>query len=246
MTTSIGMKTEIGEEAIILASDTQLSSLDATEKSSFLKIVYGDFWAITQVGVYDNNMKSFYNKLRNPSDKRYKDFSKEKLIRMVNKAIERKRFFEIDQLNAESIKDGIKVDDLAQFIMAINNPKIDLFHIDIFGNLKSLSSDENYFVLGGGKEKVERYLEENIEGGSIDSSNIDLDKATRLCWNSLKYALKKPNSDIFSGWPIDIAVIKKDKIKSYGEMIKEAHEETDKNLLDKIIKDQMIIKDQIT
>ena len=237
MTTLIGMKTEVGEEAIVLASDTQLTDLDEKEKSYFLKIVHGDFWAIAHTGVY-NNMKSFYNKLRNPDDKRYKDFNKGKLIHMINKSVEIKRFFEINQLNADSMGDGVDVDILSEFIMAINNPGIDLFHIDIFGNLKNLPEDKNYFVLGSGSKQVKRYLEENLDGDSLDTSNISLDKATSLCWNGLKYALKKPNSDIFSGWPIDIAVIKKDKIRSYGEMVKEAHEETDKKLLDKIIKEQ--------
>lgn len=105
MTTIIGIKTNVDEEAVVLASDTQVNYFDdkgdLVEKKYSLKIVYGDFWALAHAGSITNDLMSFFNKLKNPKDKRYKGFDEQKLLDIINNAIKEKRFMEVDKLNAD-------------------------------------------------------------------------------------------------------------------------------------------------
>jgi 20S proteasome alpha/beta subunit len=116
--------------------------------------------------------------------------------------------------------------------MAINRPKVDIFHIDVFGNLKN-SENENYLVLGSGKDEAEKYIEECIEGETFDSYNINIESAIRLCTG----ALKKARYDIFSGGPMDLVVVRSDKVYSYGEKIKNSLKVAEMKVLEEIIKD---------
>jgi len=235
MTTLIGIKTNVSEEAVVLASDTQLSYIDddgnLLAKRPLLKIVRGDFWALAPSGAYTDEIKSFYNKLRNPDDKRYKDFSGEKLEDMINKTIEKKRFMDVDSLNANYIKKGGDLDGAHEFLMAVNKPKIELFHIDIFGNLR-YPENNDILILGSGRETADSYIEEQIEGETYDSANVDISTAIKLCSG----ALKKSGYEAFSGWPMDLVIIRDKKIEAFGKKIKEALEQAEENILEEIIK----------
>ena len=95
MTTIIGIKTNVEDEAIILASDTQMNYFDEDDnviaKRPMLKMINGDFWALDYSGADTNELRSFYNRLRNPEDRRYKNFGKEKLAEIMIKAITKKK-----------------------------------------------------------------------------------------------------------------------------------------------------------
>ncbi len=231
MTTIVGINTNIGEEAVILGSDTQMNYFDedgnVVSKRPMLKMIYGEFWALAYSGGDTDRLRSFYNKLRNPTDKRYKNFGKERLTEMVSRAVNKKRFYEINELNAKYGDAELT----NEFIMVINRPKIDLFHIDIFGNLKN-SGSENYLVLGSGKDEAKKYIDEYRDGETFESYNIDIEGAVRLCTG----ALKKAKNDIFSGGPMDLIVIKQGGINSFGRKIKESLENEEKRVLEEIIK----------
>ena len=140
MTTIIGIKTNIEEEIVILGTDTQMNYLDddghPIGKKPILKIVNGDFWVLAQAGADTPGLRSFYRKRKNPDDRRYKDYSKDILEKELDIAIQKKRYMDVDQLNAEYMADDGDSDEAHEFLMAINRPKIELYHIDGWGNLK--------------------------------------------------------------------------------------------------------------
>lgn len=236
MTTLIGIKTNVGPiDAIILGSDTQLDFTDEEGKplwkKPFYKIVHGDFWAMGHAGTVTDDVRRFYNRLTNPD--KFKDFDKSKVEQMIMRAIESKRFIEIDELNANYYRPLQKTEDIPEFLMAVNKPQLNLYHIDIYG---WLIPPENgvYIVLGSGREEAERYIEEKIEGNDYETSDIDLERALTLYRRSLKRA----ESDIFSGGPMDLIVVKKDKIDSYGRRIRKTIEIAEKKVFDEILKEE--------
>ena len=74
---------------------------------------------------------------------------------------------------------------------------------------------------------------EKIEGESYDSSNINLEIAVKFCDG----AVKKARTEVFSGWPMDLVIIRKNKIDGYGKKIKEAIESAEEKVLEEIISD---------
>jgi len=235
MTTIIGMKTNIGDEAIVLASDTQLNYYDDDDnviaKRPLLKIIHGDFWALACSGGDTDELRRFYNKLKNPDDKRYTNFGAEKLKEMMLKSINGKRFYEINELNAKYMKEEGDIDSTHEFVMAVNKPNVDIFHIDSFGNLKK-PKNRNYIFLGSGKDEAEKYIEECIDGDTFDAYNLNIEDAIRLSTG----AIKKSKYDILSGGPMDLVVIERSNISSFGKEIRNSLEKAEKNVLEDIIK----------
>ena len=234
MTTLIGIKTNVGEESIILASDTQLNYYsvkgEPIEKRPLLKIVYGEYWALAQSGADTNDLRSFFNKLRNPKDRRYKDFGTDKLEKMINVAVDNKRFMEICELNAKYVREEEDVDQTHEFIMAVNKPKMELYHVDIFGNLKT-QSDRGFVVLGSTSDKAESYLDDEIDKDTYHESNIDISRAVQL----LNNALKNSNTELLSGLPMDLVIIRKNEIRGYGKRIKDAVEFAERKVIEEIV-----------
>jgi len=241
MTTLVGIKTNSGAiDAIVLGSDTQLNYVDdegnLLAKKPLLKIIHGDSWALAPCGADTNDLRSFFRKLQNPDDKRYKDFDKSRLDNMINKALGKRRFIEVDELNARYSRDGGDLSEAYEFLMAFSSSKMDFFRVDAFGNLIS-PEDANYIVLGSGAELAKGYIEEQLERETYDSSDINLETAMKLNRGALKIASQK--GDIFSGWPMDLVVVRKEKIISYGKRIRSAIEQAEEKEFDAIIKKEV-------
>lgn len=250
MTVLVGIKTNSGPvDAVVLGSDTQLSYLDEDGnpigKRPFLKMVYGDFWALALSGAYTDELRSFYNKLRKPDDKRYKNFDKHKLETMISKSVANKRFLEINELNANYLREGGDLDEAHEFLMSINRPRIELFHVDPFGNLKLPKKNNCYIVLGSGEEDASKYIEEQFEEDIYDSDDVDLKVAMELCRKAVKSASQK--GDIMSGLPLDLIVLRKEGIRSYGKRIRNAIEEADEREFGSIVMEEIgeKVKDSI-
>ena len=242
MTTLVGIKTNSGSiEAVVLGSDTQLNYLDEDgnpiSKRPILKIIYGDFWALASCGAYTDELRSFYNKLRKPEDKRYKNFDKGKLESMINKTVGCRRFIQIDELNANYLRDGGDLEEANEFLMAINKPRIELFHVDPFGNLILPKKNKNYIILGTGGNDAKKYMEEQFENDVYDSDDIDLKVAMELCRKAVKNVSQK--GDIMSGLPLDLIVVRKEGIKAYGKRIKNAIEQADENEFKNIMMEEI-------
>lgn len=231
MTSIVGIKTNTENvEAIILGTDTQMAIYQeekVVEKRYFYKILCGEFWAIAHAGAINDELRRFYNSLRYTN--------KENQKKMIENAIKRRRFIEIDKLNAEYYRKEENLEQLHEFIFAINEPKLRLFHIDCFGNLRASETEKPYLVLGTGKEKIERHLEEKLEGDNLDFSNITIKTALELCRDGLK---KASSMDIFSGG-LDIVVLKKDKISyQFGRKLREALDNVEKQEFEKFLREQ--------
>lgn len=239
MTSLIGIKTNTGPEAIVLGSDTQLNYLDdegnLVAKKSILKIIHGDFWAIACCGAETNEMKSFFRKLQNPEDRRYKNFDKDRLDTMMNKALGKGRFYEINELNANYSREGGDISEAPEFLIAFNKPKVELFKIDPFGNL--IPPKKSYITLGTGREEVEKYLEEIFEEETYEENAIDLEAALKLSRDAVKKTSQR--GDIFSGWPMDLVVTKKNSIKAYGNRIRSAIEKAEDKEFEAIINEEV-------
>ena len=233
MTTIVGIKTNTDLDAIILASDTQMNLFDEKGKpygkKPFYKIIYGSFWALAHVGAVTDEVRTFYNKLSKSSDE---DYAK----KAISTAVENQRFIEVDTLNSKYYRRTKDDEDLIEFLLAINKPKIELYHIDFFGNLKPHSEENCPFMIFGTSEKeVNDYLLDKFEGETYDSANIDIKTALTLC----RLALKRAEEDIYSGGPIDITVVRNEGVFSYGKNIRKALENAENLEFEKIIEEEM-------
>lgn len=238
MTTTLGIKTNVDDiDAIVLGSDTQVVYIDSQnnpyKKKLFYKIVAGDFWVLAQSGNITDELRRFYNKLSNPE--RFKDFNKTKVQDIILQAIEKKRFFEVNELNASLYRETQDFSESGiEFLLATNKPDLNLYHIDPFGNLIE-SENEPYLVLGSGHEEAIKYLDEKIDRETYDTGNINLERALMLS----RRALKRAETDIFTGGPMDLVVVRKDTIHSYGKQIKRRIEESERSVFEEILKQEL-------
>lgn len=237
MTTLIGIKTNTEHEAIVLGADTQMAIYEGEKpvtKKPLYKIVSGDFWSIAHSGAITDELRKFYNRLTKPDA--FKNFGKEKLRESVLDAVKKKRFRDVNELNAEYYRKESDTEDLHEFLFAVNDPELRLFHIDPFGNLKSSEDGLCYLTLGTGEEEAGDYIEEKLDGEHYDSGNVNLEAALRLCRESLK---KASSRDMYSGGPIDFAVIRKDDISTPGKRLEKAIEAAEKEEFEQIIRDEI-------
>tara|TARA_Y100000310_G_C20624160_1_gene784955 strand:+ start:524 stop:1264 length:741 start_codon:yes stop_codon:yes gene_type:complete len=244
MTTLVGMKVNSGSiDGVVLGSDTQLGEYDKNSvlvgKKRLYKIASGDFWSMGHAGEVTEELRRFYNRLTKPE--MFKDYGKIDVEEMINDSLREKRFIEIDKLNAnycksdDFLEDG-ELDDLHEFIIAVNKPKLELYRVDCFGNLIPRDKGKSYVVLGEGGAKAEEYIEESLDGERYDSDEITLEGAIRLCRNGLKIASKK---DASTGGPMDIVILRKEGIFSYGGRIRRALNSAEDREFDKIIKEEL-------
>ena len=123
----------------------------------------------------------------------------------------------------------------ALFLLATNMPELGLYHIDPFGNIKE-PGKKSYFVLGTGHEKVEGLLESATNGDSYETQNIDLERALILCRRALK---RGTETDIFSGGPMDLVVVRKDRVNQYGRRIKKEIESFETRVFKEILAEEI-------
>ena len=209
MTTLIGVKTNIGPDAVVIASDTQMSFLDEERnplsKKTFYKILTGDYWILAHAGDGTEHLRRFCSRITYPD--RFKNFGKDVLNKEIMTALDEKRYSRINNLNAEcSLENAIKDDEdeeieFVEFLFAIReensqNTKLHLYRIDSYGNLIPPNVGSSYLVLGTSKKKIKEYLTEHVdEGESYKSGNLDLETSIDLCDNVLE---KFSETDIYS------------------------------------------------
>src|SRR3990167_2416608 len=103
MTTLIGVRTNIGSDAVVIASDTQMSFFDEDRnplsKKTFYKILTGDYWILAHAGDGSENLRKFCSRISYPD--KFKEFNKKELNREIMRAVEKKRYFRINDLNAD-------------------------------------------------------------------------------------------------------------------------------------------------
>ncbi|MEM4625673.1 MAG: hypothetical protein QXJ28_02850 [Candidatus Pacearchaeota archaeon] len=236
MTTAIGIKTNLGIERIVIAADNQLTISSGQfefEKWPRKKIYTGDFWAMAFAGVYSKEVSRFFGKLKG-----YKNYysSPEKSKEIIESALSRnpRRMIEVDTLNAEILSKGGSIQDTLSFIFAVNNPKLMLFVIDEYGNLKDIPEQEDfdYVCIGSGSDLAKKYIKECISSGSLDVEKITIREAILVSLGALRNA----RNDIYTGSEIDWVVLSKEGIYDCGESIRRNIDETYKKLVEDQIK----------
>ena len=120
-----------------------------------------------------------------------------------------------------------------QLILASNKPRIDLFQVDVAGNLIAIPSSKEleYICLGSGQDHVEEYFEDtkyekdpNIPDSAFPKSKISFDQininaAFWLAYGAVTDAIiQDPNS----GGLVDMVIVKKDKVTHLGPEVQEA------------------------
>ncbi len=233
MTTIVGIRTNTDLDAVVLASDTQMNLFDEKGKpygkKPFYKITYGSFWALAHVGAVTDEVRTFYNKLSKSSDEEYAK-------KVISTAVETQRCMEVDALNSKYYKRTKDDEDLIEFLLAINKPKIELYHIDFFGNLRPHSDDQCPFMVFGTSEKeVNDYLLDKFEGETYDSANINIKTALTLC----RMALKRAEGDIYSGGPMDITVVRDEGVFSHSRSIRKALENAEDSEFERIVNEEI-------
>jgi 20S proteasome alpha/beta subunit len=235
MTTILGMKTNSGEEGIVVAADTKLAVYDNEEEimenEKITKIRVGSFYAIAFSGVIDNYLETFFRYIS--KKKNYQEFvgfvSKgeemvaPKKIREnpINEAIKRKYFEALNIFNRYMVKrDKNDIDGTIELILAVNKPKLNLYRVDAFGNL--LNSDKpgglEYVCGGSGASSIKDFFQNNdykkdptLAPLKISMDNINVATAVRLATRAMRVAAKDPET----GDLIDLVILRKNKIYNY-------------------------------
>ena len=159
----------------------------------------------------------------------------------VQEAIRKKHFAEFDLHNRfysrrctiEGSDSEYDAEDTPQLILASNKPRIDLYQVDVAGNLVGIPSSKEleYVCLGSGQTQVEEYVDEakyekdpNIPKSALSNSKISLDQidlkaAFWLAYGAVTDAIvQDPNT----GGLVDMVIVTKDKVTHLGPEVQEA------------------------
>ncbi|MBU0470699.1 MAG: hypothetical protein KKA62_04160 [Nanoarchaeota archaeon] len=221
MTTIIAIKANSGVEGIVLGADRQLSYYEnerIIKKESIRKIKSGKNWITAYSGGVSNQFAIFQN------------YSDQKMIKEINAAVKNyllgpgfkgPHFRAINYINTIAKRNGAELDCLHELVLAaeINN-NIDLWEVDVFGNLKQpqKTKEFEYLSAGSGSDVIEGYINELLEQGKINQCKITLPKAIDIIKSSLNKAEQKdPNT----GWSMDLAVLTKEGVDFYSDSLYE-------------------------
>lgn len=232
MTTLFGIKAN-QNETVVLASDNQLSIYDEdnkmVSKRPFKKTYCGDFWALGHAGAVTKRLQKFHGVLKG-----YKNYgsSPEKVKEIIETAVRKKRFYEINELNALERREGTEIEDLHSFMLAINKPKPSLWGITEFGHLQESSEEKDleYICYGSGEDKVDEYIKRKISKKEFDPEEI----TTSIAIDIAVGALEEAEEDGYTGLGLDLFVLTKDNIRDYGEEIRDAIEKAKRMKIEEI------------
>jgi hypothetical protein len=134
---------------------------------------------------------------------------------------------------------GEEDSDTVELILATNDPIVELYHVNPFGDIRKVkTSDLDYVCLGTGSELVKTYINEEqyeqdpLLKGKIKLDNVTIPLAIRLAICALKIASK----DASTGGFVDLAVVRHGSIESHGKSIRGAIETAEEEAYGKIIK----------
>ena len=226
MTSILGIKTNVGEESIVIAADTQMSMYDLdkeiTDKRFIYKIWCGKNWALAHSGEVTKELYKFQGIMS--GQKRYGS-SEDIVQEIIEKAVtedkkKQRRFLEIDEMNCE-IRTKSSLDNCVEFILASTSPVFWLWYVHEFGRLltyeeasKNEDREFEYIIIGSGSDRIQGYLEDRIADDKkpLDPNSINLKTALE---ESSK-AMMKAKRDGATGGPTQIVVLKKSGLYIHG------------------------------
>ncbi len=237
MTTILGLKTTVGEDAIVLAADRQMTVIGrdvygnkhSLEEVDFKKIYTGRNFAFSMAGAAIPPLMEFWKNLQitNPEDPTFID--------LEHILIDDGIFDEVRQMNLEVAcgnVDEINADAQTHFIFATNyggQPK--LFYVHPLGGIDEF---EAFLPLGSGTEYIEDKLSEAYAGGTLEGPKVSFPQAVKLAEECIALSRRDPYS---GGTMPDIAVITADSIKYYGDKLIERYRRFKQTEMDRIIKE---------
>lgn len=254
MTSIIGIKTNTGIEGIVIGSDTQEMHSDKDDnqigKKDISKIISGQKWIISYAG--NTDASAFYRFTRVlQGDKRYlkEGENPENIIRLAvenylkfGKKYQGPHFRRLADTNSDIMKEFKDVEKLNNYVLGVyfDNKVNGLWYIDELGNLVEPRDHKNhdatdkefdYVCIGSGGEDMEKYIEQAVFDGDINPQEISIGEAVKIVFSSLR----KANKDPLTGFLKDVAIISKDSVERYGELIKDklskAEEEAEREII---------------
>ncbi len=221
MTTIIGVRTNYGDDAIVLASDRQIGDYEQeilTAKGLGKKIQTGPFWVMGHSGGQQKRcITKFFGILKG-----YKNYSSsdEKAREIIQIAIRKKRFYEVDELNAEISRSEDDIDSTLEFILAVNNPKLEMWKVNEFGVFHDVpdSREIDYITIGSGADAAVKFIYNQIADARYDIERINTRAAIQIARDVMHISEKDPAT----GLGYHLIIMTKDSIKEWGEEIKKA------------------------
>ena len=235
MTTLIGIVTNSGRRGVVLGADRQVNYVDENDnlksKCPGAKITVGSKYAMAAAGVYYDEVTAFM-KLHKSYDER----NEKKRVEMLRRAVRAKVPYmpQINELNRGLMRnDGVDVDDLPTFLLALNDPMPKLWSIDEFGNLRVAPDDKKfeYITRGSGDEMASKYIDEKVKHEYVDPQKITLCTAIDIAFKTLMYVGSR---EAFTGSTPHIVVITKSGVDDYYKEIARSRKRADKQCLDGI------------
>jgi 20S proteasome alpha/beta subunit len=230
MTTIIGLKTTVGLDAIVLASDftkTFICEDNSMEFGEMKKIYTTPNFAFAFSGhVNPELLTELWGNLKNKkNNENYIDFK----MRLKDKFFDEAR--KLNQIQSDSDKELIAKNQ-TQFVFATRyNKKLGLHKVYPLGKIEENNS--NYVCIGSGSEYIIERLDEKYEFKSLDGPKIDLRKAVKMAQKNIKRA----NKDMFTGSEIvDFSIITKNSVKYFGNKLRKDLKSYKNKQIDEIIK----------
>ena len=142
----------------------------------------------------------------------------------IDYAIKTGYFREFGFLNRCALLRGRNADVNNEIVLAVNKPKLGLYHIDSFGNIFGVKNSEGveYVAIGRGAYLAQRYIgNQEYEDDPFVGEHKELDRTTLPFAIRLAIgALKKAYRELYTGGHPNIAVITENTIESYGDFLR--------------------------
>ena len=255
MSTIFGIKTNSGQDAVVLATDTQLTIDYGSSKRKIIepKMRVEEYYALAYTGTKTKLVERFFSYVNGRTTP--KNFIKEALGNKnhpiflnlpknpVQAAIEAGYFPELALVNSDRYSDihdekGYEeiFEDLIELIIANRNP-LGLYRVDSLGRVKSSTQNIEFLAAGSGSGIAQTYIDESeYKEGQIIGVEIRDDKITIPIAVSLSIgAIKKASKDMDTGGSIDLVVLTEDKIYTHGQEIRKFLAEAEREIYQKII-----------
>ena len=218
MTTIIGVKADVEPKGIVLAADTQITVMSEDGKKILgkqidKKIRVGPFWAMADAGDSNRELNQFYANLKNQN-------KGEKERHPVYAAVNKKRFMEINELNASLRRQEESMEDLPIFVLGVNHPYLGLYVVDEFGGFHSAPKEREiyYVVAGSGGKRAATNIEDLIEEDKIKKEYFTVAEAIQIATDALSGVESR---DVQTSG-IDLVVLTEKDITEYGKSIRDA------------------------
>jgi hypothetical protein len=235
MTSLIGIRTNFGLDAIVLAADYQLTGFDDDDKPVSRrverKLHFDDCWAMGYTGICRKELMRFFGVLKG-----YKNYGSnpEKARAVIEKAVKEKEFLEVAQLNGRLRKNKVDMENLVSFIFAVNKPKLGLWLVDEYGNFQGIdeNKDFDYIYLGSGEDEMNKRIEGLIAERKIDGEKISVGVALKIAGEAMHAAERDPGT----GLGYDLVVMTEKETKSWGDEIKDEIRKAEDRKVEEIAK----------